>query len=142
MVTTQDEVKLIDFGIARSLQGQGQQATVISTMGYAPPEQLLGDPEPRSDLYALGATLHKVLTRHDASNNKPNIFVFPLVHVLRPDVSLAFEQVIMKALAYKVDERWSSALEMERAIINLPPVNVIPPTVVVSPGMQQGGANP
>lgn len=141
MVTTQDEVKLIDFGIARSLQGQGQQATVISTMGYAPPEQLLGDPEPRSDLYALGATLHKVLTRHDASNNKPNIFVFPLVHVLRPDVSLAFEQVVMKALAYKVDERWSSALEMERAIMNLPPVNIIPPTVVVSPGMQLGGAN-
>lgn len=139
MVTQQDEVKLIDFGIARSLQGQGQQATVISTMGYAPPEQMLGDPEPRSDLYALGATLHKVLTRHDASNNKPNIFVFPPVRVLRPDVSAAFEQIVMKALAYKVEERWSSALEMERAIMNLPPVNIIPPTVVVTPGMQQGG---
>lgn len=142
MITHQDEIKLIDFGIARSLQGQGQQATVISTMGYAPPEQMLGEPEPRSDLYALGATLHKVLTRHDASNNKPNIFVFPTVRSLRPDVSQTFEQVVMKALAYKVEERWSSALEMERAIMALPPVNVIPPTVVVTPGMQQGIASP
>jgi serine/threonine protein kinase len=122
MVTDKDEIKLIDFGIARTFQQSGQRhATIIMTIGYAPPEQLQGDPEPRSDIYALGATLHRVLTHHDAANNKPNIFAFPPIRSLRPDVSQAFEQVIMKALAPDLANRWASAAEMERAVINLPP---------------------
>lgn len=143
MVTNQDEIKLIDFGIARNLKpgDEKQQLTVISTMGYAPPEQMLGEPEPRSDIYALGATLHKVLTRHEASNNKPNIFVFPPARMLRPDVSLALEQIIMKALNYVKEQRWSSATEMERAIITLPPVAVLPPTII-APGVQPQPLNP
>src|SRR6266700_1313627 len=98
MVTNRDEVKLIDFGIARTFQSQ-RQSTIIMTFGYAPPEQLHGMPEPRSDIYALGATLHRVLTNHDAANNNPAIFSFPPVRSLRPDISPAFEQIVMKALA-------------------------------------------
>jgi serine/threonine protein kinase/cytochrome c-type biogenesis protein CcmH/NrfG len=119
MVTDKDEVKLIDFGIARTFQAQ-RQSTVIMTVGYAPPEQLYGNAEPRSDLYALGSTLHRVLTHHDAANNKPTIFDFPPVRSLRPDISSTFEQVIGKALALKLEQRWASAQEMERAILNLP----------------------
>src|SRR6266704_3021417 len=115
MVTDRDEIKLIDFGIARTFQTQSH-ATIIMTIGYAPPEQLYGMPEPRSDIYALGATLHRVLTYHDASNNKPNIFSFPSVLSLRPDISPAFEQVIAKALALVLEQRWSNAAEMERAV--------------------------
>jgi serine/threonine protein kinase len=138
MVTDQDEIKLIDFGIARTFQSQ-RQSTIIMTVGYAPPEQLHGMPEPRSDLYALGATLHRVLTHHDAANNKPGIFAFPPVRSLRPDISPAFDQVVMKALAPALEHRWSSAVEMERAIINLPPLSAqvqLPPTVMPA---QSGG---
>ena len=123
MVTDKDEVKLIDFGIARTFQQSARHSTIIMTIGYAPPEQLHGMPEPRSDLYALGATLHRVLTHHDAANNKPTIFHFPLIRALRPDVSLAFEQVIARALEEKLEQRWISAADMERAVINLPPLN-------------------
>lgn len=122
MVTDRDEIKLIDFGIARTFQS-ARQSTIIMTIGYAPPEQLHGMPEPRSDIYALGATLHRVLTFHDAANNKPSIFSFPLVRSLRPDISLAFEQVIMKALAPVIEQRWSSAADMERALMSLPPLS-------------------
>lgn len=143
MVTNKDEIKLIDFGIARTFQSQ-RQSTIIMTIGYAPPEQLHGMPEPRSDIYALGATLHRVLTHHDAANNKPTIFAFPPVRTLRPDISPAFEQVLQKALAPQLEAvpnqeaRWVSAAEMERAIINLPPPaapgSFLPPTVLaVSP---------
>ncbi len=138
MVTDQDEIKLIDFGIARTFQSQ-RQSTIIMTIGYAPPEQLHGMPEPRSDLYALGATLHRVLTHHDAANNKPGIFSFPPVRSLRPDISPAFEQVVMKALAPAIEHRWSSAAEMERAIMNLPSLSAqvqLPPMISSS---QPGG---
>jgi serine/threonine protein kinase/Flp pilus assembly protein TadD len=122
MVTDRDEIKLIDFGIARTFQSQ-RQSTIIMTIGYAPPEQLHGMPEPRSDIYALGATLHRILTFHDAANNRPSIFSFPPVRSLRPDISPAFDQIIMKGLAPALEQRWSSAAEMERAIMNLPPLS-------------------
>ncbi|MBX5449090.1 MAG: protein kinase [Thermogemmatispora sp.] len=148
MVTDQDEIKLIDFGIARTFQSQ-RQATIIMTIGYAPPEQLHGMPEPRSDIYALGATLHRLLTHHDAANNRPTIFSFPPVRSLRPDVSPEFEQVIMKALSPSVEQRWSSAEEMERAILSLPPIKVVPPltnsvppTVAASPATPRNVALP
>lgn len=126
MVTTRDEIKLIDFGIARTFQSQ-RQSTVIMTVGYAPPEQMQGNAEPRSDLYALGATIHRVLTQHDPANNKPTLFDFPIIRSLRPDVSVAFDKIIMKALAPQLPNRWSSAIEMERAIMTLPPITVQPP---------------
>ncbi|HEX7735324.1 MAG TPA: protein kinase [Ktedonobacteraceae bacterium] len=139
MVTDKDEIKLIDFGIARTFQQSPKSSTIIMTIGYAPPEQLHGRPEPRSDVYALGATIHRVLTRHDAANNKPTIFNFPLVRALRPDVSMAFEQVVARALEGNLEQRWASAADMERAIINLPSLNqaAVPsqmPTVIAGAG--------
>ncbi len=131
MVTNRNEIKLIDFGIARTFQSQ-RQATVIMTLGYAPPEQLHGMPEPRSDIYALGATLYRLLTRHDAVNNKPTIFSFPPLRSLRPDITAAFEQIITKALQPNLEQRWADTEVMERAIINLPP---LPPTGTTSPGL-------
>jgi serine/threonine protein kinase len=136
MITKRDEIKLIDFGIARTFQAQ-RQSTVIMTIGYAPPEQLHGMPEPRSDLYALGATIHRLLTRHDAVNNKPSVFSFPTIRSLRPDVSVAFDQVIMRALAPNIEQRWPSADDMERAIINLPPLSATP--AVFQPGVSGAG---
>jgi serine/threonine protein kinase len=141
MVTERDEAKLIDFGIARTFQTQ-RQSTIIMTIGYAPPEQLHGMPEPRSDIYALGATLHRILTHHDAANNKPSIFSFPPVRSLRPDISIAFEQVIMKALSTTIEQRWSNAGDMERAIINLPMISVVPPTGSIPLVDQSRQANP
>ena len=142
MVTGRDEVKLIDFGIARTFQSQ-RQATVIMTLGYAPPEQLHGMPEPRSDIYALGATMHRLLTRHDAANNKPNAFAFPALRMLRPDISPAFEQVVMKSLAPQLNFRWASAADLERALINLPPITVVPPLAnpVSRPGTDSGSGH-
>ena len=122
MVGPDDRVKLIDFGIARSLRAQNE-AMVIVTYGFAAPEQLQGNAEPRSDIFSLGATLHRLLTMHDANNNKPMIFDFPPVRMLRPDVSVGFEQIIMRALAPRTIDRWPTAGEMGRAIRSLPPIS-------------------
>lgn len=130
MVTSDDKVKLIDFGIARSFQG-GRQATVIMTLGYAPPEQLEGKPSPKSDIYALGATLHRLLTRHEATNNKPSIFDFPTIRSLRPEISPAFDALIGRALQKDQQARWNSAGEMEQAILRLPPL--LPPPGTMGP---------
>jgi serine/threonine protein kinase len=123
MVTGKDEMKLINFSMARTFPAQ-RSSTITTRAGYFPPEQLHGKPEPRSDLYALGATLHRVLTHHDVAINRPNIFTFPPVRSLRPDISVAFEQVIMKALVPEIAQRWINADEMGRAILPFPPDTV------------------
>jgi serine/threonine protein kinase len=60
------EIKLIDFGTARDM-GRTQRTrmaakTRVYTEGYAPPEQIIGKPEPRSDLFALAGTLYHLAT--------------------------------------------------------------------------------
>ncbi len=55
-----DAPVLVDFGITRQWAVGG--GTAIGTWGYTPYEQALGNAEPRSDIYALGATLHALLT--------------------------------------------------------------------------------
>jgi predicted Ser/Thr protein kinase len=59
-------IKLIDFGTARDL-GRTQKEkmatkTRVYTEGYAPPEQIVGKPEPRSDLFALAGTMYHLAT--------------------------------------------------------------------------------
>jgi CHASE2 domain-containing sensor protein/tRNA A-37 threonylcarbamoyl transferase component Bud32 len=59
---------LIDFGVAKHLnrlaenEGVAPQTVGVGTKGYVPPEQALGQPNPTSDLYALGMTAIEILT--------------------------------------------------------------------------------
>jgi serine/threonine-protein kinase len=59
-------IKLIDFGTARDVgrshKTQLAAKTRVYTEGYAPPEQIIGKPEPRSDLFALAGTLYHLAT--------------------------------------------------------------------------------
>jgi serine/threonine protein kinase len=116
-----EQIKLIDFGIARSLRAQNE-STVIVTYGFSAPEQMHGQPEPRSDIYSLGATIHRLLTHHDPATNKPNVYDFPSVRALRSDITPGFEYIIMRAIAPRPADRWSTAGEMGRAISALPTI--------------------
>jgi serine/threonine protein kinase len=60
------QIKMIDFGTARDI-GRTKRSrlaakTRVYTEGYAPPEQIIGKPEPRSDLFALAGTLYQLAT--------------------------------------------------------------------------------
>ena len=59
-------IKMIDFGTARDLgktaKEQMKAKTRVYTEGYAPPEQIVGKPEARSDLFALAGTMYHLAT--------------------------------------------------------------------------------
>ena len=116
MLMGNGQAKLIDFGIARHFQPQ-QNATMIGTQGYAPPEQYRGKVELRSDLYALGATMHHALSGRDPANEAP--FSFPPLATLCPGVEPALAALVDDALAYDVEHRVQSAAEFSRRLEEL-----------------------
>ena len=113
-------VMLIDFGIARSInQTQEKGVTAVGTMGYAPPELFSGQVEPRSDIYSLGSTMFHLLTGADPQNNPLLIFDFqknPRPRQINPRLSDQMERILMRAVEYSADARFSSALEMKLAL--------------------------
>lgn len=104
---------LVDFGIARADVAR-KQTSALGTPGYAPPEQYQGKADPRSDLYALGATLHHVLTGRDPRNYSP--FVYPPVRTLNSQLSPDIERVLTRALTNETSQRYQSATAMKQDI--------------------------
>lgn len=115
MLTPQNQTMLIDFGIAKVFEPE-QRGTQIGTEGYSPPEQYTGYVEPRSDIYALGAMLHQLLTQSDPQRVTPFTFHERLPRALNPGVSEEMEAIIMKCLAYEIEQRWGSARELQAAL--------------------------
>ncbi len=114
MLTPTGKVKLVDFGIARFFQPRGN-ATLIGTQGYAPPEQYRGQVECCSDLYALGATMHHLLSGRDPASEAP--FSFPPLAQLCPNVDPVLAALVDHALAYDARRRIQSASEFKARLI-------------------------
>ena len=124
MIEPNGNIKLVDFGIAKVFQ-HAQRGTQIGTPGYAPPEQYQGLATPASDIYALGATLHHMLTGRDPRDEPP--FSFPPAYGLNPRISRRTSDAIQKALQMKPEDRFQSIAEF-RAALNPPQVRVAPGT--------------
>lgn len=125
-------VKLLDFGVSK-LFGETHEDTltregdVIGTPQYMAPEQLLGitDLDARVDVYAASVLLFRLLTgklpfgrtRPDGALALEGLFgAPPSVRDERPDLPVALDEVVMRGLARRREERFESAYEMRRAL--------------------------
>ncbi len=113
MITQDGNIKVVDFGIAKLLQ-PGQRGTILGTPGYAPPEQYQGLTTPQSDVYALAATLHHLLTGRDPRDEPP--FSFPPARQLRPDISVQTSQALERALQMEVGDRFPTVSAFRAAL--------------------------
>lgn len=117
------QIILIDFGIAKIFEPK-KVGTLIGTPGYIAPEQYAGQVDIRTDIFALGVTIHQLLTGKDPGQGMP--FDFPPVTTMRPDVSEGMEKILDKALQRDPDKRFNSAGEFRNALINLRDFSSIP----------------
>ena len=99
------EIKLVDFNVAHQLESSAT-ATVVGKHCYLPPEQFRGKPVPASDLYALGGTMHFLLT---GCEPEPITACHP--RTKRSALSSAVDEVIARATCPKLGGRYASADE-------------------------------
>jgi serine/threonine protein kinase len=121
LMNDQRSIKMIDFGTARDLGRTAKERaagkTRVYTEGYAPPEQIVGKPEARSDLFALAATLY-----HLATGKAPEGFYtakeieqqLAEVNSPIPAPQRWFFELIKINLSEDVNDRYFSAREFKR----------------------------
>ncbi|MGH8882766.1 MAG: protein kinase domain-containing protein, partial [Stackebrandtia sp.] len=116
-ITTDGDVKLVDFGIARAA-GEAdvtETNTVVGTLAYTSPEHLnKTDPSPATDIYSLGIVAYQCLAGQTPfRSDKPQAVM--LGHLNDPPPELpsrvpeAIARTIMTALRKEPGDRWSSA---------------------------------
>ena len=115
-------VTVIDFGAVSNPQVQGGGSTVAGTYGYMPPEQLMGKPEPASDIYALAAVVVQLfcgkspadiptkgfrLVFEPEMQDKPHALVTTLRQMLEPKVEnrlVDIPEIIKRFTDYKANK--------------------------------------
>ncbi|MEP7346551.1 MAG: protein kinase, partial [Gemmatimonadaceae bacterium] len=118
---------LSDFGIARltSASSDSRNTTTgiaVGTPAYMSPEQAAADPsiDGRADIYALGCVAFEMLTGHPPFTDASSAAILsahvhrapPSLLAIRPDVGVEVDEIIMRCLAKRADDRWPSAQEL------------------------------
>ncbi|HEX5101685.1 MAG TPA: serine/threonine-protein kinase [Polyangiaceae bacterium] len=139
-------VKVIDFGISKVAQAGGESLTktgmVMGTPDYMPPEQARGDKvDARADIYAVGAILYRALTGKKPFEGLDPMATLTAVLVqepgrptiVNPEVPLALELVIQRAMAKDPKDRYATMAELERELAAFDPELLSRPSAAPPP---------
>ena len=114
MLRCDGALMLVDFGIMMQYDPHNKyDSNVVFRRGYAAPEQFCGASEPRSDIYALGVTMHQMVTAMDPM--KPPYELLP-IRQLNSNVSEKLEQIIHRCIQRNPNDRFQSAEELMAAL--------------------------
>lgn len=152
-LTKDSRVKILDFGLAKLTQieaaaGDGATVTlhqrtdpgqVLGTVGYMSPEQVRGQAaDRRSDIFALGAVLHEMLTGKRVFHRPTTADTMsailneepPSISQAAPDTSLALQRVVHRCLEKNPEQRFQSASDLAFALQALSDSSAISPSTV------------
>lgn len=116
MLDPHGRIRLIDFNIAKVFQ-EGEKGTMIGTEGYSPPEQYRGESSPVGDIYALGATMHHLLTRQDPRMEPPFSYAERPISAVNGNVSPSLEAIVNRCLSYNTGDRFQNAAALRQALL-------------------------
>ena len=124
-----DVLKVLDFGLVKSLHDDATQitadGTLMGTPAYMPPERVLGAPaEERSDIYALGCVAYWMLTGRTVFTGEPMaVMIHHARTVPQPPSKVSgisipdrLEQIVLACLEKAADKRPSSAIDLWREL--------------------------
>jgi serine/threonine protein kinase len=149
MVTTKDEAKLCDLGLAKRMEPGGdvsQPGTAVGTPHYIAPEQARGqeDVDITADIYALGASLYHMVTGRTLFKGETASEIMtqhltaeaPDARKIRPELSESFCRMMEKMLAKNREDRYPNPTELlaeiDRLIAGKPLKGVLRPEALSS----------
>lgn len=118
LVNSKGQAKIIDFGLAHSADRSKltKTGTTLGTPAYMSPEQVQGQPiDRRSDIWSFGVLLYEMITgRHPFPGEYDQAVLYSIINeepepvtALRSGVPVELDRIITKALAKKVEDRYS-----------------------------------
>ncbi len=129
LVSYQGVAKLVDFGVAKARLGHEElteRGELKGKLAFMSPEQARGEPlDARSDIFSLGSILYWMTAgRHPFQGDTPkatreNLLrgeLPPPPSRFAPGGSVALDLVVLRALAFRVDDRWESARDFLEAL--------------------------
>ncbi|MGI5862304.1 MAG: serine/threonine protein kinase [Myxococcales bacterium] len=127
LVGYEGEVKVVDFGIAKMRsagEGHTEHGALKGKYVYFSPEQARAKPlDGRSDIFATGIVLYELLTGRRPFDGKMMEVLGRIVRgelqppsALVPDLPRELEEIVMRALATRPEDRFQNALEMHDAL--------------------------
>jgi serine/threonine protein kinase len=136
MIDAQGNVKIMDFGIARSMEaGTRLTGSMVGTPAYMAPEQVAGKPlDYRTDIYSLGLMLYEMFTGAPAfrADNPVAVALKQMredpvpPREVEPNVPVFAERVILKCLEKEPERRFQSVADLESALRSGAPVMPLP----------------
>lgn len=119
--TSTNSPQLVDFGLAKEYtEDKTTNVFRYGTPGYAAPEQYGQGTSPRTDTYALAATIYTLLTgeipRDALARTLQQEDPLKLAHLICPTVPEAIAQVLEQAMALRSEERFDTVTEFWQAL--------------------------
>ena len=135
------KIKLIDFGAARESYGNEEKTlSIVLKPNYAPPEQFRKKSRqgPWTDVYALGATVYKLLTGRTPDQAIDRIMEDEMQVPSRynPEVPLFLDRIVMKMMAPKIEDRFQNCDDVRREMLKHVTYN---PNAALDYGRSRGG---
>jgi len=142
MVTRQEQVKVLDFGLARILRPTGDaeitktqtvSPEIVGTLPYMAPELLHGHPaDPRSDVWAFGVLLYEMVSGGLPFRGRTGLEMTAAILSASPPtlssrVPAALRSVIRRCLEKEAAQRYHSAIEVRAALEAIQSGAALPP---------------
>jgi serine/threonine protein kinase len=126
MLDANGTIKLVDFGIARPYRENTDNTHVVSG-GYSPPEQYWGGADPRSDLYALGATMYFLLT-----GAEPLALQISAPAKINSQLSEKIDRIVQRLTSQEISLRYQTARQAQEALNSKVSRNRYPGSIIAA----------
>jgi PAS domain S-box-containing protein len=118
-------VKLLDYGVAKELKDKDMSSTMVGSRPFMAPEQIMGESQIASDVWALGVVMYAVYTNYLPFYHDNEKILMDLILTLEPksprkiepDIQVKLEEIILKCLKKDPKERFADASILKKVIL-------------------------